>query len=283
MWTRKELKVSAKKNIMKNYILCIAACFILSFFTSNYSSTLFIIHNSNSKDTKTDNVAYSFNVKNALEYAFGDNFINFENEHINAMINNQINSLTQSHTYIFKFVGVLDKIINCDISNAFVYLFAGLLELLYTIFVAHLIIVGVRGLFLHNSNTLDGKKVDILEFASSFKGHHIKNIAYVMFCRLLFYFLWSLTIIGIFIKIYEYRMIPFILSEHPDMKRKEVFNLSKEMMYGNKWRAFVLDLSFFGWNLLSVITFGLSGIFYSNAYHLATITELYKTLKTENS
>lgn len=51
------------------------------------------------------------------------------------------------------------------------------------------------------------------------------------------------------------------------------------MMKGNKWKAFVLDMSFFLWNLLSVLTFGLLGILYVNPYNLATNTELYIVLK----
>lgn len=35
-------------------------------------------------------------------------------------------------------------------------------------------------------------------------------------------------------------------------------------MDGEKWNAFVLDLSFIGWNLLSTITFGVVGVLYVN-------------------
>ena len=49
-------------------------------------------------------------------------------------------------------------------------------------------------------------------------------------------------------------------------------------MNGEKWNAFVLDLSFIGWNILSGITFGLVGLFYSNPYIDATNAELYDVL-----
>ena len=44
---------------------------------------------------------------------------------------------------------------------------------------------------------------------------------------------------------------------------------------GEKWNAFVLDLSFIGWILLSAITCGIVGIFYVNPYREATFAELY--------
>ena len=83
------------------------------------------------------------------------------------------------------------------------------------------------------------------------------------------------------IKTYEYRMIPYILAENPRIKRKEAFELSKQMMKGNKWKTFILDMSFFGWNFLSVLTLGILSIFYVNPYNAATIAELYATLKTK--
>ena len=71
------------------------------------------------------------------------------------------------------------------------------------------------------------------------------------------------------------------MAENPAADRKKVFLLSRKMMKGNKWKTFVLDMSFFGWNFLSVLTLGLLSIFYVNPYNAATIAELYTTLKTK--
>ena len=78
-------------------------------------------------------------------------------------------------------------------------------------------------------------------------------------------------------------MIPYILAENPKVNRKEAFKLSKEMMRGNKWKTFVLDLSFILWNMLSVLTFGLLNILYVNPYKSMTFAELYKELKKGTS
>ena len=51
------------------------------------------------------------------------------------------------------------------------------------------------------------------------------------------------------------------------------------MMMGNKWDAFVLDLSFIPWQLLSSVTLGLAGIFWVNPYTRATEAELYAVLR----
>ena len=76
-------------------------------------------------------------------------------------------------------------------------------------------------------------------------------------------------------------MIPYILAENPKIQRKKAFKLSKKMMKGIKWKTFILDLSFLGWELLSIFTFGLLNIFYINPYKVATTVELYEVLKKQ--
>jgi len=58
--------------------------------------------------------------------------------------------------------------------------------------------------------------------------------------------------------------------------------LSQQMMDGHKMEAFVLELSFFGWFLLSALTCGLVGIFYVNPYLDATFAEFYVAIRTES-
>jgi len=93
-------------------------------------------------------------------------------------------------------------------------------------------------------------------------------------------FLWSLLFVipGI-VKSYEYRMIPYILSENPSIQMSRAFELSREMTYGHKADIWVLDLSFILWNLLGAITCGLANIFYVNPYIAATNAELYGVLR----
>lgn len=81
------------------------------------------------------------------------------------------------------------------------------------------------------------------------------------------------------IKTYSYMMVPYILMDEPDLSPKEVITRSREMMNGHKWRTFLLDLSFIGWAILSVLTCGLVGLFYSEPYRRSTRAALYLELK----
>ena len=108
------------------------------------------------------------------------------------------------------------------------------------------------------------------------------NVVASMLLMNVFIFLWGLLLIipGIY-KSYEYRMIPYLLAEDSNLSFSEAKRLSSEMMYGEKWDTFVLDLSFILWNFLSALTWGLVGIFWVNPYIQYTNVELYKVLRTK--
>ena len=102
----------------------------------------------------------------------------------------------------------------------------------------------------------------------------------VLFLRDLYTALWLLLFIvpGI-IKSYSYRMVPYILAEHPELSANEIITRSRRMMDGHKWAAFKLDLSFFGWFLLGILTLGLVEVFWTKPYLESTQAALYLKLR----
>lgn len=110
--------------------------------------------------------------------------------------------------------------------------------------------------------------------------HSYKNVVRVMFFKELYIFLWSLLFIipGI-VKMYQYLLVPYLLSEQPDLERDEALRRSREMMAGNKWKAFVLGLSFILWDFLGAMTLGIVTVLYVQPYRHLTHAALYETLK----
>ncbi len=143
---------------------------------------------------------------------------------------------------------------------------------LFWILVTTVLEVGGDRFFILNRT----ERAPISTFFSIFRCGHYGHVAGIIALRDIYLILWTLLLIvpGI-VKSYEYLMVPYILAENPGMDRKEVFAISKRMMEGEKWDAFVLSLSFFGWELLSGFTCGLVGIFWVNPYENATFAELY--------
>lgn len=147
-----------------------------------------------------------------------------------------------------------------------------ILGILFTVFIGNLIRIGANRFFIQNRSAMPGMGVVF----DGFRSGHYGNLVITMFLKDLFTTLWTLLFIvpGI-IKGLEYMMIPYILAENPGMDRKEAFAISKRMMDGEKWNAFVLQLSFIGWMIVGAITCGLAGIFYVTPYMEATYAELY--------
>lgn len=113
-----------------------------------------------------------------------------------------------------------------------------------------------------------------------FKANYMGNVK-TLFLKNLYVVLWSLLLIvpGI-IKSLEYSMVEYLIAEDPTLTTKEALAKSKAMMQGHKWNAFVLSLSFLGWDILSGLTLGLLNVFYVAPYKMLTDAALYQKLKT---
>lgn len=89
------------------------------------------------------------------------------------------------------------------------------------------------------------------------------------------------AIIGIFwISLsYSLYLVPYILAENPEISRKEAFRLSTDMMKENRIHAIGYDLSYIGWGILSLFTFGILSVFYVTPQRYLGRTEIYMTLR----
>lgn len=147
------------------------------------------------------------------------------------------------------------------------------------IFLFNPILVGGYSFFRRNSH----EKAPLGELGAGFRSGY-GRVVKTMLLMDIFLVLWfCLLIIPGIIKSYSYRMVPYITAERPDLSAKEAITLSRQMMDGNKWKTFVLDLSFILWWILSAITFGIVGVFYVSPYFQATSAELYHALKAEQA
>lgn len=135
--------------------------------------------------------------------------------------------------------------------------------------------VGISRFFLRNLN----QPANVAEVGRGFDRNFTENFKTLFFMDL-YIFGWSLLLVipGI-IKFYEYRMIPYLLADDPTMTRERAFAESRQMMDGNKWQTFVLDLSFIPWHLLAGLTLGILDIFYVEPYIQMTYAALYEALR----
>ena len=148
--------------------------------------------------------------------------------------------------------------------------------ILVGIFVQNAATVGVSHYFLKNTET----KPSFADAFNGFKVKYLRNVGTMLLVDIKLA-LWSLLLVipGI-IKSYEYAIIPYILADDPEITSKDAFKKAREMMKGNKWRLFKLNLSFIGWYALCVLTVG-AGTFFLMPYINAANAEFYAELKNK--
>lgn len=255
MWNRKELKKTGKARFKANYWRCFLVGLILMFITGGFN-------NSGIRFT---------NKGDAANPAAGGKIIEFSspNEQLNeavSEISDEIN--LSSGSAVAAFIGIV----------AIVLILVLGIALCLEAFLLGPIEVSCRKFFVDNL-----KEQGMLSALGRGFDVNYLNVVKTMFLLTIRLILWTLLLIvpGI-IKGYEYRMVPYLMAEDPNMSGKEAFAKSKEMMHGNKWDTFVLDLSFIGWEFLGVITLGLLKAVYVKPYEEQTFAALYETLRSEN-
>ncbi len=127
-------------------------------------------------------------------------------------------------------------------------------------------------------NLTNGVKPDVSDLFSQMK--NFWPAFKVTFLTGLFTVLWSLLfyIPGI-VKACAYSQAMFILAEDPTLGAREAITRSRKMMDGHKMEYFVLCLSFIGWIILGMFTFGILYIWLM-PYMNATFANYYNSLKT---
>ena len=125
--------------------------------------------------------------------------------------------------------------------------------------VASLILGGPMavGLEVTYINTMRGVKPEIEQLFRPLSTCFLTS--FIMFLlQTVFLVLWFfLFFIPGIIKTFAYSMSAFLLALHPDLEANDAITLSRKMMDGHKGKLFLLNLSFIGWALLCVLTFGI--------------------------
>lgn len=126
-----------------------------------------------------------------------------------------------------------------------------------------------------------GGKIEISSsLVDKFKADYLKSIK-VIGLMSIYIFLWCLLLFipGI-IKAYSYCFAPYISMDNDELTAEECINESMKLTNGYKMKLFLLDLSFIGWYLLSIVTLGIA-ILWVVPYHEAARIALYEDIKAQ--
>lgn len=282
---RKGMKVAAKKAQRKHYWMIVAICLFASVFGVAYTSSTLSVSTPQTEDSTQSNDMYDVlqdlavgNENDAREKVKQnqEQIVNNDTDATFGRRRGVIASLLNSFASGSMVIAVADAINSVTHNGGVSIAVPVILSLAVYIFVWLFIQETYR--IVRARMLLEGRSYNKLPASRFFYPIHTRKwprMAWTMFVENVFLFLWSLTIVGFFIKQYSYRMVPYIVAENPNIEALDAIRLSRRMMKGHKWECFVADCSFLGWYLLNLITFGLSGIFYSNGYNAAFFAEYY--------
>ena len=96
----------------------------------------------------------------------------------------------------------------------------------------------------------------------------------------LFMFIGLLLLIPVYVVALAYALVPFLLHDDPELSARETLTKSRVMMQGHKGELFILMLSFIGWSVLAMFTFGI-GYLWLAPYICMTFTKYYEQLRAE--
>lgn len=289
------MKARAKKVLKSHYVFLLVTCLLSGLLAAEFSDTFSSLNSLN--DSKTSDQAAlpsKLNASEVLKNLLDNNFQKgaetakeIEKEEIdqshnpmlgrtNGVFANVLNSITSGSIFV-GIVAAINSIVGSESLAVLIMILLGLtLYFLLWFYIQNTFSVVLRRIFL------EARIYEKVSFERYMYLSHIKKWTKASFTLLMTYIyqiLWSLTIVGFFIKRYSYFLVPYIVAENPDIGANQAITLSRQMMNGHKLECFKLDVTFWGWNILSTLTFGISGILYSTPYKMCTFAELYSGLR----
>ena len=306
MLTRKEMKKRGKRSLKQHYLIFMAACLIAAFLGAEFKSSL----NFSSMQTyeqigedPSGNIEYSVSSPGwtvswddvLMQIADKDTEAGRElseqlrqdaiqkSEQGNPMfgrtrgvLSDLVNQIT-SGSIIVTAVAAIGSITGSDNLGIVILILCGVIVyFLFWFLIQNLFPVVIRRIFLEG---LTYSQVTPQRFIFLLRVKKWLKASWIMLVTYTFYTLWSLTIVGAFIKRYSYFLVPYIVAENPDMNACQAVTLSRKMMKGHKWECFVFELSFLGWSILGSLTLGIFNIFFTNPYKTAAFTQYYAQLR----
>lgn len=281
MRSRKELKKNGKENLKKHYLIFLLLCLIAAFIGSEFVNSLSITE----IKIAVDNTQV---LPNSFKRTVAGTVQKVEN--ISSKVKNQkkffassrgvfasvINAADSGSLYLTLVYGIrsIAGTSSCVIVISIILSF--LLYFLFWVLVVNTYRVILRRMFLEGRIY---EKISLKNCLFLLRIQKWHKASLTMLKTSIYEILWTFTIVGGVIKRYSYFLVPYIVAENPNIKSKDAINLSRTMMNGHKFECFILELSFIGWRILSILTIGLSNIFFTNAYFIATFCEYYTDLR----
>ena len=166
-------------------------------------------------------------------------------------------------------IGLIPSIIGLFIESDSIYI---ALDIVFQIYIS---LLGI-GCFLFYLSVRRNKEVSVNMLFSGYE-YYLKGFLVILLVKIINIIGCILLIIPSIIFSFMYSQALYIYIENPEMGVIECLRTSRLAMKGHKFELFVLNLSFIGWILLSVLTLGILSL-YVTPYIKTTLVNYYTDL-----
>lgn len=242
MWSYKDIRSNAFETTFKRgfkaWLVLVAVCFIFVFLGSTDSEQLAIF---NEFDRLWGTELLQDNMKVIDTYIAEDLSQKYE-FFASGYFKTLVNLLSQRYSWLVNLLAANFAYFQRNSGEVIVLLFvSGLVLGIFKLFVRNVFDIG-KCRYAMESRFQESPR--IRRIFAPFHKKYLWNEIKVMATYKLVLFLWQLTIVGFFIKEYEYGMVPYLLAENPDISWRDAKKLSSQMTRGYKWKMFLTELSY---------------------------------------
>ena len=300
---RKEIRKTARLSLKKHYWFFVAACLFAAILGTEYANTMQVFRLQKSVRERIEETAPALGVgQSSGELSVFNDLINGDLDGAIASLRHRVDVYTGKDTHIGDIElghskGVLASVVNEITSGALLMTILTTIDtilgartlsemllpllgltaiLLFWIFVANVYRAACARVFLEGRIY---EKIPFSRFVYLFRLRKHVRASFSMAVSSLLQYLWMFTVVVYPFKRYAYLLVPYLVAENPDLSPIEAIRLSSRMMKGHKWEAFLLELSLFPWQFLSIMTGGLAGLLFYNPYKESVLAEYHAQIR----
>lgn len=291
----KAIKTKAKQSLKKHYLIFVLICLVAGILGIAHSSSLAILNDERQPAVEqnsevSNNQNFNDFINSTIDGIFKEANKQYQNsedkkenigfiqlERKNGVLARLVNEFTTGKIYVTVYNIIRSVISSENIALALFVILVGIAYILIQILINSIYTITMKRVFM------EGRIYDVIKTnraAFLFKTKKTVKACITITLVKIYQYLWYFTIIGGIIKSFSYALVPYIVTENPDIDANKAITLSRKMMKGYKRKLFTLYLTFVGWDILDIITLGLSGIFFSNPYKEAALAEFYALVRT---
>lgn len=256
------------------WFMLVVVGFVFAFIGASNVSQITFVHTLD-QILDTSDVMQPQNTEILITYLDSTPFMESLSPDAYRVISGIANGLTQSATWAIRLLALNPRYFAANPGEVWInVVMAAMLTIAMRLFVQDVVVLGQYRFVME---TRYAREVPWRRMLAPFHLHTLLNVFRVMVIYHVVLALWAPTIIGGIYKYFQYRMVPYLLAENPNIGWREARRLSKSMTDGYKWQMFLTELYWLPVMMLTAIP--MAGLLVTVPLMSELESEFYFTLR----